>query len=209
MAVKVALLDDRQAVRSGIRQMLRSHFDIRILEITERLPEALDRILSTDPDVVLVGEVDHSQDLTTVRWLSTFRAMAGFRILLLRDVQTRSEVTQLLAAGAHGYVPPTADEDQLASSVIMVARGGNAFLPGLSSPVPDAEPEAAPESTGLTGREFSVLSALGRGLSNSEIAKELSVSEATVKKHLSSVMQKTGQRDRLRAGLYAYRHGLA
>ena len=207
MATIVALIDDRQAIRAGVRQMLRSYFDIQVHEITERFPVALDIIFSLSPDVVLLGEVDHSQDLGIIQQMNARQQMTGSRLLLMRDVKTRSEVAQIMAAGVHGYLPSDANEWQLASAVVTVAGGGQVMLPALGK-YPLAQTEIAPEAAGLTEREFSVLSALGRGLSNSEIAKELAISEATVKKHLSSVMQKVGQRDRLRAGLYAYRHGL-
>lgn len=69
--------------------------------------------------------------------------------------------------------------------------------------------EPPPQQCGLTGRERDVLAQLARGLSNAEIARELALAEATVKKHLTQAMRKTGQSDRLRAALYAHRHGLA
>lgn len=208
--MRVALVDDRQAVRAGIKQMLMSYFDIQTLEIAERFPEALDRIAALRPDVVILGEAQRDQELSCViRQLSTFGEAVGCRTLVMRDVTKQSEAAQIIAAGAHGYLPSNASEQQFASAVVIVATGGQVQLPrlaiGNSRP---ARAELAPDSAGLTEREFSVLSALGRGLSNSEIARELVVSEATVKKHLSSVMQKVGQRDRLRAGLYAYRNGL-
>jgi DNA-binding NarL/FixJ family response regulator len=210
-AMKVALVDDRQVMRAGIRQLLASYTDIQVLEIADRFPAALDRIFSLGPEVVILGEVDDSQDPTRViGQLRTSRRSAGCRVLLMRDVKTQSEAVRIMAAGAHGYVPSYADARQLASALVIVGGGGQALLPGLVASIsPTAGiTESAPDTAGLTKRELSVLSALGRGLSNSEIAVELAVSEATVKKHLSSVMRKVGQRDRLRAGLYAYRYGV-
>ncbi|TDD85021.1 response regulator transcription factor [Actinomadura rubrisoli] len=208
MGVSVALIEDRQAVRTGLRQILTAHHNIDVHEFTGSQPAVLDRLLSLRVDVVLVGEVDHVQDLALIRWLDRCRGVANFRILLLRDVRTLSEVTQVRAAGAHGYLPYGADEHQLVSGVFMVAGGGYAFLPGLDGPPPESVTEPPPDSVGLTRREYSVLSALAHGMSNAEIAKDMCITEATVKKHLSQVLAKIGQPDRLRAGLYAYRHGL-
>ncbi|KIX76999.1 hypothetical protein SF23_14435, partial [Streptomyces sp. MBRL 10] len=70
-------------------------------------------------------------------------------------------------------------------------------------------PEPLPQHCGLTNRESQVLAQLARGLSNAEIGRELALAEATVKKHLTHAMRKTGQSDRLRAALYAHRHGMA
>lgn len=192
--------------------MLASYSDIQVFEIPDKFPAALDRIWDLVPEVVILGEADCCQDPThVIQRLRIRRQSSGCpRVLLMRDVKTQGEAMQIMATGAQGYVPSYVDGSQLASALVIVGAGGQALLPGLAtSASPGAgSAESDPDAAGLTQREFSVLSALGRGLSNSEIAKELRVSEATVKKHLSSVMRKVGQRDRLRAGLYAYRHGV-
>lgn len=192
--------------------MLASYSDIQVFEIPDRFPAALDRIRDLVPEVVILGEADWCQDTThVIQQLRIGRQSSGRpHVLLMRDVKTPGEAMQIMATGAQGYVPSYVDGSQLASALVILGAGGQALLPGLAtSASPDAgSAESDPDAAGLTQREFSVLSALGRGLSNSEIAKELKVSEATVKKHLSSAMRKVGQRDRLRAGLYAYRHGV-
>lgn len=208
--MRVVLVDDRQAIRVGVRQMLMSHPDIQVLDMAAEFPSVRDRILALNPDVVIVGELDHDHDpIKSVQQLIADSQEKECRILLLRDVKTQGEALQIMTAGACGYVPSQADESQVASALVIVSGGGQVMLPKLIVRGPlFAGDEPAPDSVGLTERESSVLSALGRGLSNSEIAKELIMSEATVKKHLSSVMRKIGQRNRLRAALYAYRHGI-
>lgn len=209
MAVTVALLEERSAVRIGIQNVLSPHFDVRVLDVPDG--EALDHTVLPAPgtDVVFVGQVHQGQSLNCLRWLSRFSRQQGFRILLFWEVANHSQITQLLAAGAYGYVCPSSDSQQLVSAVTIVANHGYVFLPAPAYPVPrGSATEIPPDTAGLTEREYMVLSSLGHGLSNAEIAKNLSISEATVKKHLSQVMQKIQQPDRLRAGLYAYRHGL-
>ncbi|WKX10497.1 response regulator transcription factor [Streptomyces sp. NL15-2K] len=209
MAVKVALLEERTTVRVGMQELLGPHFDVEILD--SRDIDAVDRTLAraSGADVVIVGQVNESQDLAYVRRLSAFGSNLGFRVIAFWDVSDQSEIALLLSAGACGYVNPSSDSRQIVSAVTIVAGHGMAFVPAPEYRFPPgAALETPPESAGLTSRERMVLSSLSHGLSNAEIAKNLSISEATVKKHLSQAMHKVHQPDRLRAGLYAYRHGL-
>lgn len=169
------------------------------------------------PDVILLGATDDlRKDLAVVRNARRSRGAARARIILLRKPENVSQVGQMLKAGASGAFPLDQEASCVVRAIAVVAAGGSIFLPApleeedpAESPGPADESEIAVDEASLTDRERAVLSLLARGLSNAEIARELSLSVATVKKHLTGAMRKICQPDRLRAALYALRQGLA
>lgn len=178
-----------------------------------RLPDALRRVR---PDVVLLGGGGTlAEDLALVARLRAPDVVPDARVLLLRRAESTAEASRILLAGASGCFPLDLAEEGIITAVGVAGAGGSVFLPApppvrLPAPAPAHDTaEPLPQHCGLTDRERQVLAQLGRGLSNAEIGRELALAEATVKKHLTNAMRKIGQSDRLRAALYAHRHGLA
>lgn len=179
--------------------------------------QALGEMHRYRPDVILLGASDDlRQDLTAVRNTRRYRGSAHARIILLRKPENAAQVSQMLKAGASGAFPLDQDTSCVVRAIAVVAAGGSIFLPAPleedgSPESVDATEQSEPsvEEANLTNRERAVLSMLARGLSNAEIGRELSLSVATVKKHLTGAMRKICQPDRLRAALYAHRQGLA
>ncbi|GAA0382082.1 response regulator transcription factor [Streptomyces blastmyceticus] len=166
------------------------------------------------PDVILLGATDDfRKDLSMAGSLRRARGTTDARIILLRQAENVAQVSRMLKAGVSGAFPLDQDTSCIIRAISVVVAGGSIFLPAplgdehdTSEAVEVQEPVV--DDVGLTDRERDVLSMLARGLSNAEIGRELSLSVATVKKHLTQAMRKICQPDRLRAALYAHRQGL-
>ncbi|MET9730934.1 response regulator transcription factor [Streptomyces sp. NPDC006458] len=214
--VRVFLAQRHPVASAGLRSVLNADPGLTVVGSSAdplRLPEALRRI---QPDVVLLGRGGTlAEDLALVAWLRAADVAPQARVLLLRRAESTAEASRMLLAGASGCFPLDLAEDRIIRAVSVAGAGGSVFLPA----PPPARVQAAslageaaeplPQHCGLTDRERQVLAQLARGLSNAEIGRELALAEATVKKHLTNAMRKIGQSDRLRAALYAHRHGLA
>ncbi|WP_059011180.1 response regulator transcription factor [Streptomyces specialis] len=215
-ATRVFLIAHRPVVGAGLRSVLATAPDIAVVGGTTDPASAHIAVGRVRPDVVLLAPgATLADDLAVVERLRGLHGARSARVLLLRRAQSPAEASQVLLAGASGCVSLDLAEDRLIAAVSLAAADGTVFLPAppptrTRPPVPAGHAaEPPPQHCGLTDREREVLAQLARGLSNAEIGRELALAEATVKKHLTQAMRKTGQSDRLRAALYAHRHGLA
>lgn len=214
--VKVFLVERHPVASAGLRTVLAAVPGLTVAGSATDPLRALPAVRRTRPDVVLLGRGDSlGGDLAAVVALRGPDAAPDARVLLLRRAESTAEASRILLAGASGCFPLDLAEEGIIGAVRLAAAGGSVFLPApppartqqAGHPAHAAEPP--PQQVGLTARERDVLAKLALGLSNAEIGRELALAEATVKKHLTQAMRKTGQSDRLRAALYANRHGLA
>ncbi|MEV7289186.1 response regulator transcription factor [Streptomyces sp. NPDC093252] len=217
LLTRVFLAERHPVASAGLRSVLNTDPGTAVVGSSgdfPRLPEALRRVR---PDVVLLGGGGTlAQELALVALVRAPDVVPDARVLLLRRAESTAEASRMLLAGASGCFPLDLAEERIIRAVGIAGAGGSVFLPAppppavrVSAPVSAHDmAEPLPQHCGLTGREREVLAQLGRGLSNAEIGRELVLAEATVKKHLTSAMRKIGQSDRLRAALYAHRHGL-
>jgi DNA-binding NarL/FixJ family response regulator len=212
--VRVLLVDDQALVRRGFRLILESAGDITVVGEATDGQAALQEVQRHDPDVVLM-------DIRMPRLdgISATRRLAGHgqarpRILVLTTYDLDEYVYDALRAGASGFLLKDTPPEQLAPAVRVVAAGDALLAPSVTRrlietfarhPARVADPS---QSGVLTEREIEVLRLLARGLSNAEIAARLSVSDTTVKTHLSNVFGKLSLRDRVQAVVYAYETGL-
>ncbi|MGI5400719.1 LuxR C-terminal-related transcriptional regulator [Streptomyces sp. CA-135486] len=215
-ATRVFLIARHPVAGAGLRSVLAAAPDIVVVGSAGDPVQALGAVRRVRPDVILLGRgATLSDDLATVVRLRGAQGAPHARVLLLRRAESAAEAGRILLAGASGCFPLDLAEERIIGAVGLAAAGGSVFLP--APPPARVHPaslaghaaEPAPQHCGLTDRERDVLAQLARGLSNAEIGRELALAEATVKKHLTQAMRKTGQSDRLRAALYAHRHGLA
>ena len=220
MSVRVLVVDDQRVVRDGLALLLRVAPDVDLVGTAENGQVALDRLDELAPDVVLMDL--RMPVLDGVE--ATRRIRAGHptvQVIVLTTYADDESVFAALRAGARGYLTKDADADEIVRAVQRV-HAGEAMLdtsvqarlldafggaPPASAPVPGAAAGDLPDD--LTPREAEVLALIAEGLSNTEIARRLVVSEATVKTHVNRLFAKTGVRDRAQAVRYAYRHGLA
>ncbi len=211
--IRVLLADDQELVRSGFRLILELADGIEVVGEAADGREAVRLAKELEPDVVLMDvrmpELDGIEATRRLR-----QAGVAARVLVLTTFDLDEYVYGAVRAGASGFLLKDAPREQLVTAVRTVARGEALLAPAVTqrlierfvdrlSPV-----EAAPALAELSTRELEVLRLLARGLSNAEIADELTIGEATVKTHVAHVLRKLGLRDRVQAVVLAYESGI-
>jgi NarL family two-component system response regulator LiaR len=205
----VVIVDDHPVVRQGLRTFLAVQEGIAVVGEAGDGAEALATVRSLAPDVVLLDLVMPGIDgVAAIARLTEESPDA--RVLVLTSFADDDKLLAAVQAGAAGYLLKDVAPAELAEAVRAVARGEAALS---SRPAARLLREYAQGGSGaspvaLTGREREVLTLVGRGLANKQIARELSIAEKTVKTHVSHVLSKLGLADRTQAALYAVRVGL-
>ena len=212
-ATKVLLVDDQELVRSGLRRILRRKDGFTIVAECADGSEVEEAVRRHRPDVVVMDLRMRDVDgIEATRRLTLHPSSPP--VLVLTTFDDDELLSGALRAGAAGFVLKDSPAEQLVHAVRTVAAGAAVLDPAVTSRVLDAYRSAAPETgpaappTTLTSRELDVLCLLGRGLSNAEIAAELSISEVTVKSHIGRIFTKLDLRDRAAAIVYAFDHRL-
>ncbi|MGW4102534.1 response regulator [Streptomyces sp. NPDC004976] len=207
-AISVLIVDDHPVVRDGLRGMFDSAPGFRVLGEAADGVEALERAAALDPDVILMDlRMPGGGGVDAIRELS--RRGARARVLVLTTYDTDSDTIPAIEAGATGYLLKDAPREELFTGVRAAARGRTVLSPAVASRLVSAvRTPVAPGDEPLSAREREVLGLVARGTSNREIARELFISEATVKTHLSHIYAKLGARDRAAAVAVAYDRGI-
>jgi DNA-binding NarL/FixJ family response regulator len=219
MSVKVLLADDQALVRAGFRMILDAEPDIEVAGEAENGLEAVEAARRLQPDVILMDiRMPELDGLEATRRLTGDRNGddRGPRILMLTTFDLDEYVYEALRAGASGFLLKDTPPEQLVQAIHVVAAGEALLAPSVTKRVieefagkPRREPAQRPRGLDeLTARELEVLKAIARGLSNAEIAKELFVSETTVKTHVARILMKLHLRDRVQAVVLAYEAGV-
>lgn len=215
MTVRVLIADDQQLIRAGFRMILSAEPDIEVVGEATTGAEAVALTLELRPDVVLMDI--RMPDLDGIE--ATRRILADSPaplpcVLILTTFDLDEYVYDALCAGASGFLLKDAPERLLTSGIRTVSRGDALLLPSITRRLvaefatARAARRPADQLDKLTPRELDVLRCLATGLSNSEIADRLIVSETTVKTHVTRILMKLGLRDRVQAVVYAYETGL-
>jgi DNA-binding NarL/FixJ family response regulator len=211
--INILIADDQAMVRSGLRMILESEPDLVVVDEAADGAQAVRIAKRERPDVVLMDvRMPEMDGLEATRLISA--DLNEVRVIVLTTFDIDEYVYGALRAGASGFLLKDAPADDLVAAIRVVAGGDALLAPSVTrriierfaaGPDPDRSIEGLDD---LTDRETEVLRLLARGLSNSEIAEELFVSEATVKTHVSHVLTKLGIRDRVQAVVAAYESGL-
>ena len=217
MSLSVLIVDDQALVRAGFRMILDAEDDIDVAGEAANGREAVEEARRLRPDVVLMDvrmpEVDGIE--ATRRLLAD--GGADPKVVMLTTFDMDEYVYDALRAGASGFLLKDVPPEQLVAGIRAVAAGDALLAPSVTRRVieefvrrpPSSLQTLPPEVAELTARELEVLKLIARGLSNAEIAKELFVSETTVKTHVAHVLMKLDVRDRVQAVVLAYETGLA
>jgi DNA-binding NarL/FixJ family response regulator/class 3 adenylate cyclase len=214
--IRVLIVDDQALVRTGFRMILDSEENVEVVGEASDGREAIAEARRLRPDVVLMDvrmpEVD---GIEATRTLLGAEAV-DTRVVMLTTFDMDEYVYEALRAGASGFLLKDVPPEQLVAGIRAVASGDALLAPSITRRVIEEFVQRPPGSVrprpaeldNLTSRESEVLKLLARGLSNAEIAKELFVSETTVKTHVAHVLTKLDLRDRVQAVVLAYESGL-
>jgi NarL family two-component system response regulator LiaR len=210
VSIRVLIADDHAVVRQGLKTFLELQEDIEVVEDVADGEAAVAAVEREAPDVVLMDLVMPGVDgVEAIRRIKEGRPQA--RVLVLSSFLDDERLFPAVRAGAAGYLLKDVEPRELVKAIRTV-HGGEALLhPAVAARLMDefaAGSAPEPNADGLTDREREVLTLIARGLPNKLIARELSISEKTVKAHVSSILGKLGVSDRTQAALYAVRSGL-
>ena len=207
--IRVVLIDDHDTVHLEIGDLLASFPDIELIAQGRNGKEAILLCDQHQPDIVLMDISMPVMDGITATKVIIPRH-PHTRIIALSGMDATRTVQEMIAAGAAGYVLKDAHPTELASIIRAVYDGKSVFSSDLVGPLFNyalAAPKS-PRDYGLTRREVDILRTMGEGLNNSEVASKLSISTATVRFHLTNVIQKLGADSRSEALIIAARQNL-
>ena len=217
MSLSVLIVDDQALVRAGFRMILDAEEDIEVAGEAADGADAVAEALRLQPDVVLmdvrmpqVDGIEATRRLLAADGVNT-------KVVMLTTFDMDEYVYDALRAGASGFLLKDVPPEQLVAGIRAVAQGDALLAPSVTRLVIEEFVRRPPQSARtlpaelaeLTARELEVLKLVARGLSNAEIAKELFVSETTVKTHVAHVLTKLDVRDRVQVVVLAYECGLA
>ena len=207
--VEVVIVDDHVMVREGIKQLLEMDGDIRVIGEASDGEEGLKVVEATDPDVLLLDV--NMPKMNGLEVLQKIKESGIKRKVLILTIH--NEVEYLLKAieiGVDGYVLKDSELSVLRRAIFAVNEG-NSYIQSSLAPLLKQrleEPDVVENNEeGLTKREMEVLKLIAEGLYNKEIADRLTISEKTVKNHVSNIFRKIDVSDRTQAAVYAIRSG--
>jgi len=211
--IRVLLVDDQRLVRAGFRSILDGEDDISVVAEAADGREALQAAHDHHPDVVLMDiRMPVLDGLAATRHLLEDPGVHT-KVVILTTFDLDEDVYGALRAGASGFLVKDTEPEELIHAVRVVARGDALLAPSITRRLiaefaaRGTRPAASPALDRLTDREREVLSLVAAGLSNDEIARELTLSPATAKTHVSRIMTKTGTHDRAQLVVLAYESG--
>lgn len=221
MSVRVVLVDDHAVMRAGFRMILQAADGIEVVGEAGDGQEALQTIADLHPDVVCMDvQMPVMDGLEATRRLVADPELTA-AVVIVTTFDRDDYLFDALGAGASGFLLKNAGPEELVAAVRVAAAGDALLAPEVTRRVierfanggapsrPSGGTEEAPSIPDLTEREAEVLRLVAQAMSNAEIAQALFIGEATVKTHVSNVLQKLGARDRVAAVVFAHRHGLA
>ncbi|WP_410567717.1 response regulator [Amycolatopsis sp. cmx-4-61] len=211
--IRVLLVDDQRLVRAGFRSILDGEADITVVAEAADGREALQAAHDHHPDVVLMDiRMPVLDGLAATRHLLEDPAVRA-KVVILTTFDLDEDVYGALRAGASGFLVKDTEPEELIHAVRVVARGDALLAPSITRRLiaefaaRGTRPAPSPALDRLTDREREVLSLVAAGLSNDQIARELTLSPATAKTHVSRIMTKTGTHDRAQLVVLAYESG--
>ena len=215
MTTRVLIADDQDLVRAGLRMILDAEPAIDVVGEATDGRDALEKARLLHPDVVLMDIRMPELDGLAATRLLLETPDTTTRVLILTTFDLDEYVYEALLAGASGFLLKDSPPEQLIAGIAVVARGDALLAPSVTRRVieefarrPRARPGDQAALDELTPRELEVLKLIARGLSNTEIAGSLFVSETTVKTHVAHILMKLELRDRVQAVVLAYESGL-
>jgi NarL family two-component system response regulator LiaR len=210
-AIRVLIVDDHAIVRKGVRALLATERDIQVIGEACDGEEAVGQAQTLRPDVILMDLVMPKLDgIEATRRITA--QQPGVHILVLTSFAADDKVFPAIKAGALGYLLKDSGPEDLVKAIHQVHRGEPSLEPAIARKMLAelSHPPRAPMTTEpLTERECDVLRLVAQGKNNKEIAEQLTITEMTVRTHVSNILGKLHLASRTQAALYALREGIA
>jgi DNA-binding NarL/FixJ family response regulator len=213
MAVRVVLADDQPLIRAGLRVLIADTPDLDVVGEAGTGAEAVELARDLRPDVVVMDIRMPGMDGIEATRIITAEP-AAIRVVVLTTFDDDDYVYGALRAGASGFLVKDMALDDILAAIRVVAAGDALIAPSVTRRLiaqfaGQTEPRRLQrDMDGITEREREVLTMVGRGLSNAEIAASLFISAATAKAHVARLLAKLGARDRVQLVIVAYQAGL-
>lgn len=221
-SIRVLLVDDHEMVRFGFRTIIGAQDDMEVVGEAGTGREAIDQTARLDPHVICMDVQMPDMDGLEATRKIVADTSTGAAVLILTTFDRDDYLFEALHAGASGFLLKNSGPENLLDAIRVLASGDALLSPVVtkrvlerfagSGAMPTGSPVTTPQTGALdelTARELEVLELVAEGLSNAEIAARLFLGEATVKTHVSKILQKLQLRDRIQAVVYAYEHGVA
>ena len=210
MSVKIMIADDHSLIREGLKNLLELEGDIEVVAEAEDGMQCLDKLEYITPDVLLLDiNMPKKNGLEVLRVLKDRKSKV--KVLVLTVHNETEYLMKAVDIGIDGYVLKDSESSELKKAIFAIAEGENYIQPSLipalnNKMIEKNEDELKIDS--LTKREVQVLKELAVGKFNRDIAKEMEISERTVKNHISSIFKKLDVTDRTQAAVFAIRNNL-
>ncbi len=210
--IRLLIVDDHPIVRMGLHTLLESEPDMRVVGEAGSATETLAMASRLRPDVILLDiRLPDRSGLTVCREIR--QRWPKIQVLVLTSYADEDLVYKAIEAGAAGYVLKTLGITELLQAIRSVTRGDGALDPKVTKRVLERVREAERQSRldafqELSERELEVLALVAQGKTNAEIARELTLSEKTVRNHVSTILSKLGLSNRIEAATYAVRNNI-
>ena len=216
MTITVVVADDQALVRAGFRVLVNSASDLEVVGVASDGIEAVEVVEATRPDVVLMDvRMPKMDGLAATRQIVKSQGAAGSRVLMVTTFDLDEYIFDALRFGASGFVLKDTPPDEVLAAIRVIAQGDSLLAPSVTRRLiaefasrPADQPPVSGRLDSLTEREREVLTAIGKGYSNAEIAEELSMSLGTAKTHVSRILAKLEARDRTQLVVIAFQSGL-
>jgi DNA-binding NarL/FixJ family response regulator len=209
--IRVMVSDDHPLIRQGLEVVLSNQEDIQLVASAADGEEAVEQARMNHPDVIIMDvQMPKKDGITALQEILEFRPEA--RVLILTSFGESENVIKAIKAGATGYLLKDSDSDKLLQSIREVYHESVALHPAVTSKlIQEIKKPKTDEHMidPLTDRELEVLACLSRGITNKEIAEELTISVRTVTTHVRNILDKLQLANRTQAALYAVEQGLA
>ncbi|WMD22439.1 response regulator transcription factor [Achromobacter seleniivolatilans] len=216
MPIRILLVDDHTLFRSGVRLLLQRQPDFEVVAEAGDGVEAVKRAKELKPDVILLDlNLPGLSGLETLQLLT--QDLPSCAVIILTVSEEADELGQALRDGARGYLVKNIDADVLTAAIRRAAAGESVIAESMTAKLVEqfrgqaslaAQAPGHAERHRLTARETQIVQCLARGASNKVIARELDVSESTVKIHVQNVLKKLNLTSRVQVAVYAVEHGL-
>ena len=216
MSIRIILADDQALIRAGFRSILEREPDFVVVGEAVDGVDAVALAKRTRPDVILMDiRMPRLDGIAATQQISADEELTGMRVIIVTTYEIDEYIFAALRAGASAFLLKDLEPEELRKAVRVVADGESLLAPRVTRRIIEQfsqRPTRSADYEGLlaqlTEREREITGLVGQGLSNLEIAAQLSISVATAKTHVARAMMKLGARDRAQVVVFAYESGL-